>query len=1139
MPITSAQKIKQDRQQYQTCPGLDEFGEKCRYQVLDNKRCCSRAHADMEHYTDEMFNQVKKCIHCSRTRWRVLIDDKYCDKCDIKYCHGKEKGTDVRCRLKAVNGNRYCSRNHGYMNGYTDDMLNDLKECTTCKRRLHSNNYENNLSTCIDCQKRAGNNRVKERIIKAETKSKCKHYECTNYAMDNKNFCGIHEMDQVLLDAKEKNMKVCANYNRKCRQQLLPLDYPHSKCESCLKKLGVIEKEIRDKLIKTRKCTECKKDLSDDDKGLLCKEHKQYAYEYNRERVRRVTTTNIHKVKIYIKKAAIKNRIYSLTDAEALELFRNSCHYCGMYYSDKNDYGEEFSMMGIDRIDNSIGYISDNVVTACRLCNRLKYTFGYDTFFRYIMNIYNNFGSLQPHSVEKNITVVSYTKHANYAKDKGRSTELSRCQYYGITETHMCYYCNCTNTTYLNIDRVDSTKGYNIKNRLVSCCSVCNIMKSDMDINEFKAKIIEILVHHNKIPKTCLDGIKRNNMLPTTSIKKLNENITKLYEYNGKQNWDRRNKHALHHESQYYIDKIWNSFDIRRLEPEIEFCETQEQISHWMYYRLAISSHFPEKRANFDTLILIRDKFTKNYIGIASLTISRPAMTTNRLKEVVRKKNIYNISTCVAIPPFSFNFCGGKLLLMLMFSDVVFEYMKAKNHMYAGLLTYSLHGDSIQYASVEGVSLIGYSTNVSGRDNTKVPSKVYDAMIKVMKHKKYPICSSKPANIKTYCRRQGIPDASRHGILKSVYFGTCGGNSYEYLKGNTGELKPDLLTVSEISEKWYTLHVLPRIQELIKRNKFMPFYDYDTYYMDSSSYDRHRKKRSLLIKNQDLRKKEQDKQLILYCWFDNQDHKISNLIKIINIEAERREMTVNIDARTLCKYIQGYDMSKLDQNTLTELMNHINSRKILEVKSKTPVLSITMNQIDRYCRHRHKFIRSYNERKIKIKKSKMFLSSQQFDDIKHFKFVSKIDNIKRGEWKIKTIDNSTNVESNIIHLVSMRVAENIKCDQIEKRNIKFKNLVLKLGMSQSSTDFLINDLGSVNANINITGKSNIFIDIDRITDTNNIKLRLGMSNKMIISIDVYIVPLKLDINDSLSNTRIMANVLNNRRIYRMCYLNNS
>ena len=65
-------------------------------------------------------------------------------------CLGLEKGKTTRCHLHAKDGNKYCERNHKYMETYTDEMAASVKQCTGCKRNIFTGHFNNNGKTCND-----------------------------------------------------------------------------------------------------------------------------------------------------------------------------------------------------------------------------------------------------------------------------------------------------------------------------------------------------------------------------------------------------------------------------------------------------------------------------------------------------------------------------------------------------------------------------------------------------------------------------------------------------------------------------------------------------------------------------------------------------------------------------------------------------------------------------------------------------------------------------------------------------------------------------------------------------------------------------------------------------------------------------
>jgi hypothetical protein len=64
-----------------------------------------------------------------------------------------------------------------------------------------------------------------------------------------------------------------------------------------------------------------------------------------------------------------------------LDLVTDNCFYCTASPNPLN---------GIDRVDNSQGYTEDNVVTACRLCNRAKNDLSREKFEEWAVRLAHN-----------------------------------------------------------------------------------------------------------------------------------------------------------------------------------------------------------------------------------------------------------------------------------------------------------------------------------------------------------------------------------------------------------------------------------------------------------------------------------------------------------------------------------------------------------------------------------------------------------------------------------------------------------------------------------------------------------------------------------------------------------------------------
>lgn len=80
----------------------------------------------------------------------------------------------------------------------------------------------------------------------------------------------------------------------------------------------------------------------------------------------------------YRRNAFRKNLQWGLSLDEFKQLVFSDCYYCGKPPTRKKfrARGRVFSsfekLNGIDRADNSLGYVADNCVPCCKLCNAFK-----------------------------------------------------------------------------------------------------------------------------------------------------------------------------------------------------------------------------------------------------------------------------------------------------------------------------------------------------------------------------------------------------------------------------------------------------------------------------------------------------------------------------------------------------------------------------------------------------------------------------------------------------------------------------------------------------------------------------------------------------------------------------------------------
>lgn len=84
--------------------------------------------------------------------------------------------------------------------------------------------------------------------------------------------------------------------------------------------------------------------------------------------------------------AETRNLQFDITFEQFLEIAEKSCHYCDSPPTSRNTNQQlirrkVFSYSGVDRWDNTKGYILDNCVPCCKYCNRAKSDMPLDEFY--------------------------------------------------------------------------------------------------------------------------------------------------------------------------------------------------------------------------------------------------------------------------------------------------------------------------------------------------------------------------------------------------------------------------------------------------------------------------------------------------------------------------------------------------------------------------------------------------------------------------------------------------------------------------------------------------------------------------------------------------------------------------------------
>ncbi len=338
------------------------------------------------------------------------------------------------------------------------------------------------------------------------------------------------------------------------------------------------------------------------------------------------------------------------------------------------------------------------------------------------------------------------------------------------------------------------------------------------------------------------------------------------------------------------IYKDFSENFIENLDLEIVFCNTPQLISQWNYYKLTTSSAITaDSFGQFKYMIkdkstnkyigivqLSNDIITKEDRDIF---IGWKMYKSDKIKDFEKKKNktdkekielmkwkevnkildkmktdkvkhfkingyneddefedskystrlnyIVNISCCVGLQPIAYNLNVGKLLVASVFSkEVMEEYFKRYNRYYAGVITESLYGKSIQYDRMNEIKYIG---KTSGYGTCHLPNELKDEIKEFMKtyhNNEYEKCqkmTSSSMRLITYCCKilQLKVNILNHGLERGIYFGYTGDDSKDFLMGkkNIFTFNSKIREFNNIVEWWKDRWAIQRWNNLMLNNK--------------------------------------------------------------------------------------------------------------------------------------------------------------------------------------------------------------------------------------------------------------------------------------------------------------------------------
>ena len=328
--------------------------------------------------------------------------------------------------------------------------------------------------------------------------------------------------------------------------------------------------------------------------------------------------------------------------------------------------------------------------------------------------------------------------------------------------------------------------------------------------------------------------------------------------------------------------KIWRSNipdDLLHIEPEVVLTRHEfpiKSVSIWGNERFefhanpdplaedwTILRHFVASMSHGGNIgkslrFLVRDKKTKKYLGILCLSEAffdlkgrDDAIGWDQEQKVNQQKVQHTATGSVIVPtqPFGFNYLGGKLLSLLLVSDIVIDtWEQIYGIKLTGIATTSLYGKKrtgTQYDSLKHWKKYGYTAgSPSLRPRMRTESAVREWMrnkhpFEFWRHYKAKRTSGQPlirdANnrARQFCyKKLGLEkDEHQSDHRRGIYFCKLYSNAFEFLRGEIAEseLKPQFdNSVAGLVDLWRERYATKRIKNLIEKDKVSDeplFYD--------------------------------------------------------------------------------------------------------------------------------------------------------------------------------------------------------------------------------------------------------------------------------------------------------------------------
>ena len=478
------------------CATKDRNLKPCRGNATTGRFCV--LHSYMIDYTDKMVEEAKPCGTCRKTHY--MGEYTTCEQCRKRGSENRDKKKEeiVKCEKEGCSfkrsvENTYCGKHQLYVFMNETEELG-LKTCKNAVRGCRTQLAKEACSACDDCLEKERDKDHKRRGVPVKETVSEKQCSCCCKMYTKEMFQGTHGETQTCKTCRDSNKRADDKRDKEHVNEL-------ARVNSLKPERKVVKKAWKESNYEkvAMYCIQHRKKLIEEDVDKFHSHNAEIMSKWrdsHPEKVQEINEKNKNNIyryyQVYKNSAILKQLKFEITKEEYLDIVKSPCEYCGII--------QEKGFNGIDRIDSTVGYVNDNCVSCCAMCNYMKGCLDKDIFIQRVEHIatYNKFvkGKLYPNAF-KDYTPL-YSAYMNSAEKRGIVFKIGKTVFSILTDAS-CYVCGkkTTKEHQNGLDRIDNSIGY-LENNVYSCCGNCNYMKKNYTYKRFIDKCVSISIY-NKI----------------------------------------------------------------------------------------------------------------------------------------------------------------------------------------------------------------------------------------------------------------------------------------------------------------------------------------------------------------------------------------------------------------------------------------------------------------------------------------------------------------------------------------------------------------------------------------------------------------------------------------------------------------